>query len=247
MSGGVGPASDISLPKDEPSPPQNLPPKITPKQTTPLGFFTFRQLNSLAFMLVLSASGMISLQDFTVVIFSTIYIFFLSKFSFPKQSITQEQPVFNQKSKILTTYILFAAVIGLFLPILYIFEGILEGDKEGIKAAVPHVFLLASQVFMEGVSASCRFSLPIRVFVPVFYNSVRMFTLIEWLKDEFLRFGGGGEGLSRRLVVGRGLAVANFGLWSFNLFGFLLPVYLPKALQRYYGGNGTNASSSKGD
>ncbi|KAK9724647.1 hypothetical protein RND81_05G089400 [Saponaria officinalis] len=230
MSGGVGPSGDINLPQEKSISPQKL----------GLGSLNFRHLNSLAIMLITSATGMITLQDFGLVIFSTIYIYFLSKFSFPKQSNTQEQPVFNQKSKILSTYILFAAIIGLFLPILYIFEGILEGDKEGIKAAVPHVFLLASQVFMEGVSASSRFSLPIRVFVPVFYNSVRMVTLVEWFKSELFRVGEIGS--IRRMYVGRGLSVANLGLWGFNLFGFLLPVYLPKALQRYYGGGNTSNS-----
>ncbi|KAK9724651.1 hypothetical protein RND81_05G089800 [Saponaria officinalis] len=235
MSGGVGPTCDINLPKEKSISPQKL--------GLGLGFLNFRHLNSLAIMLITSATGMITLQDSGLVIFSTIYIYFLSKFSFPKQSNTQEQPVFNQKSKILSTYVLFAAILGLFLPILYIFEGILEGDKEEIKAAVPHVFLLASQVFMEGVSASSQFSLPIRVFVPVFYNSVRMVTLVEWFKSEFFRVGEIGS--VRRMYVGRGLSVANLGLWGFKLFGFLLPVYLPKALQRYYGGG--NTSDSKKD
>lgn len=94
---------------------------------------------------------------------------------------------------------------------------------------------------MEGVSVSGRFSLPIRVFVPVFYNSTRMFTLVEWFKYEMLnKVVGEGESL-RRLYVGRALAVANLGLWGFNLFGFLLPVYLPRAFKRYYTGNGSVA------
>lgn len=91
-----------------------------------------------------------------------------------------------------------------------------------------------SQVFMEGVAANDRFSTPIRVFVPVFFNSRRIFTLAEWLRDEFAKEDKEYGGSVRRLLVGRGLAVANMALWSFNLFGFLLPVYLPRAFKRYY-------------
>jgi len=195
-------------------------------------------------MTVLAASGMVGFQDLALVLFSIIYMHFLSKFAFPTLSPADRQPVFNRNSKILNLYVLFAAIIGLFLPILYIFEGILEGDKEGIKSAVPHVFLLASQVFMEGVSVSDRFSLPIRVFVPVFYNSVRMFTLVEWLEDQMIKVGVGEGSTRRRLYVGRALAVVNFGFWAYNLLGFLLPVYLPRAFNIYYT---VNASSYKKD
>lgn len=245
MSGRVGPSCDISLPKEEEQPHE----KQSSKQPTPTrrtrGFLTFRQLNCLAIMTVLAASGMVGFQDLALVVFSIIYMHFLSKFAFPTLSPADRVPVFDRNSKILNHYVLFAAIIGLFLPILYVFEGILEGDKEGIKAAVPHVFLLASQVFMEGFSVSDRFSLPIRVFVPVFYNSVRMFTLLEWLNNEMIKVGvGEGFTRSRRLYVGRALAVVNFGFWAYNLLGFLLPVYLPRAFKIYYT---ADASSSKKD
>ncbi|KAL1531406.1 hypothetical protein AAHA92_31548 [Salvia divinorum] len=119
--------------------------------------------------------------------------------------------VFGESNKLLSLYVAAAAAIGLFLPIAYIFEGVFEGDKEGIKAAAPHVFLLASQVFMEGLAFSGGFSLPIRVFADGRY-----------------------EGSARRLYVGRALAVANMAFWCFNLFAFLLPVYLPMAFRIYY-------------
>ncbi|PQM36526.1 uncharacterized protein Pyn_00990 [Prunus yedoensis var. nudiflora] len=122
---------------------------------------------------------------------------------------------------------------GLVLPIAYIFEGIMEGNKQGIKAAAPHVFILASQVFMDGVVFSDRFSTPIRVFVPVFYNSKRIFTLVEWLKNEFSKEEVYGTS-ARRLYLGRMLAVANLAFWSLNLFGFLLLVHLPASFKKYY-------------
>lgn len=237
MSGGVGPCSDIRLPnsKDE-NFPQTKSPKnnshLKPQQQQSNGFFTFRQLNVLAIIIVFSSSGMVSLEDFSFVLFSLIYIFFLSKIAFPQVSPQTQPPIFN--NKILYLYVSIGALIGLFLPIAYILHGIYEGDKEGIKAAAPHVFLLASQVFMEGVTFTDKFSLPIRVFVPVFYNSRRIFTIMEWLRSEISKVDQEYGGNMRRVNMGRALAAANMVFWCFNLFGFLLPVYLPKAFKIYY-------------
>ncbi|XP_021851557.1 uncharacterized protein [Spinacia oleracea] len=116
-----------------------------PKNGGEIFFLTFRQLNCLAVMVILGASGMVSLEDFGIFVFSAIYMCFLSKFAFPLNE-AQQKPVFDPDSKILGFYLLFTAVIGLFLPIFYIFYGIIGGDKDEIKAAVPHVFLLTSQV-----------------------------------------------------------------------------------------------------
>ncbi|KAL0382371.1 UNVERIFIED_CONTAM: hypothetical protein Scaly_0524400 [Sesamum calycinum] len=236
MSGGVGPTCDITLPKEEPPhQPDEVSAIKPPARRT---FFTFRQLNALAVAIVLSASGMVSAEEFTFVIFSVAYIYFISKVAFPPASPVPDPPVYGEKNTILSLYVVVGAVIGLFLPIAYIFEGILEGDKEGIKAAAPHVFLLASQVFMEGLTFSSRFSLPVRVLVPVFYNAMRILSVMEWVRNEFSKvesgYGIGIGGSGRRGSVGKALAAVNMGFWSFNLFGFLLPFYLPKAFKLYY-------------
>jgi hypothetical protein len=242
MSGGVGPTcNDISLPKEEEyehkqsyvaaSSKTNTKYPTTPRKA---GFLSFRQLNALAIIIIFSASGMVSPEDFAFVFFSLFYIYFMSKVAFPTLHPSKEPPVFTtRETKLLRLYVFVAAIIGLFLPVAYIFHGIFEGDKEGIKAATPHVFLLSSQVFMEGVAFSDRFSLPIRAFVPVCYNARRIFTIVDWLRTEVSKEYGGSK---RRLYVGRGLAIANLAFWCFNLFGFLLPVYLPRAFKRYYSG-----------
>ena len=116
--------------------------------------------------------------------------------------------VFDPKTKILGLYVFVGAIVGLFLTLAYIFEGIFEGDKEGIKAAAT-----AAQVFMEGVAFSDRFSIPIRVFVPVFYNSRRIFTHVDWLWNEITKVEQDYEGSTRRLHIGRALAVANLAFW----------------------------------
>ncbi|KAI4351705.1 hypothetical protein L6164_006039 [Bauhinia variegata] len=242
MSGGVGPTgSDITLPKEEHEvghkESQDSSLKINSQkipQPRKASFLSFRQLNCLAVVIVLSASGMVSPEDFAFVLFSIIYMFFMSKVAFPYQHPSKEPTVFNPQSKILRFYIFIGALVGLYLPIAYILEGIVEGDKQGIKAAAPHVFLLASQVFMEGVAFSDRFSTPIRVFVPVFYNSRRIFTIVDWLRTEIYKVDEEHSGSARRVMIGRALAVANMAFWCFNLFGFLLPIYLPKAFKMYY-------------
>ncbi|CAK9310795.1 unnamed protein product [Citrullus colocynthis] len=245
MSGGVGPTcSDISLPKEQESLHKEAwDPKQRPEIKLPGGgvgrrkaaaFLSFRQLNALAVVIIFSASGMVCAEDLAFVVFSMMYMYFISRVAFPTLGGAGEPTVFSPENRMLRLYVFFAAVVGLFLPIVYILEGFFEEDKEGIKAASPHVFLLASQVFMEGVAGKDRFSTPIRVFVPVFYNSRRIFTLAEWLRDEFAKEEKEYSGSMRRLLVGRALAVANMALWSFNLFGFLLPVYLPRAFKRYY-------------
>ncbi|CAN1195911.1 hypothetical protein LINPERPRIM_LOCUS32260 [Linum perenne] len=62
------------------------------------------------------------------------------------------------------TIVFISFLLGTLLPIAYI----LHGDRDRIKAAAPHVFLLASQLFMEGVAMSSgRFSLTVGIFVPV--------------------------------------------------------------------------------
>ena len=250
MSGGVGPTGcDISLPKEQElsfkeqqdqqqSLLKNLNKPTTPPQQHKVGtILSFNQLNSLAVVIVLSASGLVSPEDFAFVFFSLIYLHFIAKVAFPSLHPSRDpQEVFNPQNKLIQLYTLIGATIGLFIPIAYIFEGVFEGDKEGIKAAAPHVFLLDSQVFMEGVasSSSQRFSAPVRAFVPAFYNARRIFTIVDWLRSEVYKIDGEHSGSAWRIHVGRALAMANMAYWSFNLFGFLLPVFLPKVLKLYY-------------
>ncbi|KAL8217927.1 hypothetical protein R6Q57_021300 [Mikania cordata] len=219
MSGGVAP---IPLPNEKPS--------FNPRR----GLLSFQNLNAAALTVILAASGMIGVQDVIFVLLSFLYMFILAKIAFPTLSTTPAPPIFADHLHLLTVYVSIGAIVGLILPVAYIFHGVLEGDKEDVKAAAPHVFLLASQVLMEAVSFSGGFSLPIRVFVPVVYNSMRMYAIMDWVQHEMTKVNEGEYGSSRRLKVGRGLAMANMVFWGFNLFGFLLPVYLPKAFKKYY-------------
>ncbi|WCJ36673.1 hypothetical protein M5689_017858 [Euphorbia peplus] len=194
-------------------------------------FLSSTQLTSLAIITTLAANTLISLQDLAFVIFSIIYIYFLSIFAFPPPNPPQKPSVFDPKNRILPIYVSVGALVGLFLPLIYILQGIFSGNKEGVRAAAPHLFLLSCQVYLEGVVFSDKFAIPIHVFVPVFYNSKRIFSIVEWLVSEFSDVK---EGSGRRVQIGRGLALANMAFWGYNLFGFLLPVYLPRAFSKYY-------------
>lgn len=248
MSGGVGPTAggdDIRLPKEEEETEYHHHGAAAATAHSPRGrFFSFRQLNALAVVIVLSASGMVAAADIAFVLFSFVYLHLLSSTAFPPSSPVPDPPVFGFRNRLLASYVAAAALVGLVLPIAYILDGVLAGDKEGIKAAAPHVFLLAAQVFFEHVTFSGRFSLPMRAFVPIFYNTKRLFTLADWVRHEIGKVEGD-HGSPRRLFAGRALAFANLGLWAFNLFGFLLPVYLPRALKRYYCGGYNNSNNNK--
>lgn len=243
MSGGVSStASDINLPKEKEidyKEEEDIAPKTFNKSTpqNKVGFLSFTQLNSLAVVIILSASGMVSPEDFAFVFFSLFYMYFIAKVAFPFLNPSKDPQVFNPQSKLLQLYALTGATIGLFIPIAYILEGVFEGDKEGIKAATPHVFLLASQVFMEGVASSQKFSAPIRALVPAFYNARRIFTIVDWVRSEVYKMNQEHSGSAWRVTVGRALAMTNMAFWSFNLFGFMLPFYVPKVLKTYYSEN----------
>ncbi|CAE6236380.1 unnamed protein product [Arabidopsis arenosa] len=240
MSGGVGPTyNDITLPKEEEHQTQTS----TISTGKPAGFFSFRQLNILAIILVLSASGLVTIQDFIFTILTLIYFFVLSKLIFPPHNNpNRDAPLTSSTNKIFRIYVTSAGIIGLIIPICYIFEGIVEDDKNGVSAAAPHVFLLASQVFMEGLASMFGFSAPARILVPIVYNARRVLTLVEWIMSEFSREDGTGTVTVsvRRIYAGKVLAAVNLGIWSFNLFGVLIPVYLPRAFKRYYGSDKEN-------
>ncbi|KAE8658561.1 U-box domain-containing protein 32-like isoform X1 [Hibiscus syriacus] len=220
MSGGVGPTrNDISLPNEGIQGHEKSPKPANPVKT---GFLTLRQLNCLAVMIILAASGKVSREDLAFVVFSIVYMYFLLKVAFPRNVPPKDSVIFDLRNKILPLYLTAGAIIGLYLPMAYIIHGILESDTQGTKAAAPHVFLLTSQVFMEGVAFSNRLSIPIRVFVPVFYNSRRIFTLVDWMRSEFSKEDNEHVISGNRVYVGRVLALANMAFWCFYLLEFTL-------------------------
>lgn len=142
--------------------------------------------------------------------------------------------LFSYKYKIINL-----SISGLLFPICYIGDGIFRGDLHGAGAAAPHLFLLSGQAFTEPIGFSDKFSTPIGILGPVFYNARRIFALLDWVKAEFSdtqRPGG-----PVRLYGGRVIASVNTVMWFYNLFGLLLPVFLPRSCQIYF------SDDNKGD
>lgn len=126
-----------------------------------------------------------------------------------------------------TYYIMTFASAGILLPI----ATLILGPEDVKNAAAPHLFLLLSQINMEGVTNDVRYHNVIRLLVPIGFNAYRMSALVKWVN------------VARNTTAtiagfwyywGLGLAVVNLVLWAYNLFVFLLlratPAYFDPAV-----------------
>lgn len=136
----------------------------------------------------------------------------------------------------------------------YILGGFSRGDTESVLASSPHLFLLSCQILTENVIHGFRgVSLPVRALTPILYNAVRLTSLYRWVTRVLTRDAPpiSSEVLGRPLIIwsllvnrdvnlwssfGKALAVVNWLFWHFNLFGFLVCVFLPRAMAAYYQG-----------
>lgn len=94
---------------------------------------------------------------------------------------------------------------------------------QGIHVVARPLILLCVQAITE---SSCRSSpLPLRILVPVAYNSIRLGYLWNWalIPDEMA--------LGR---ISRFLGILNFLYWATNLFAFLIPVATMKYLRAHF-------------
>ncbi|WOL06079.1 hypothetical protein Cni_G14811 [Canna indica] len=207
---------------------------------------SFRHINALAIAAVLAASGVVPAADLAFVPLSFVYLHLFSVVAFPQLHPAPDPRVFSARDlRLLGAYVSASGVVSLLLPLAHITDCVLAGDKDGVRVAAPHVFLLNAQIFLEGVIFSWGYSLPVFAFVPIFYNTRRLFTIFDWVAREGGR-AKDGHAAARQVLAGRALAVANLCFWGFNLFGFLLPVYLPRVFKRYYSGhNNTTKAKDK--
>ncbi|KAJ1693742.1 hypothetical protein LUZ63_010440 [Rhynchospora breviuscula] len=187
---------------------------------------SFQHFTALTIVLLLAATSSVSFSDITFVVLSIPYLLLLSTITFPPPPSSSPPPVFSaQERRLLVFYVSVGGLVGLLLPLLQIIHSlVVVGESHMIAVTAPHLFLLSAQIFLEGVSFGYGFSLPARAAVPIIYNTKRLFTIADWVRHEV---GGG-------VSVGFVIALANTVFWGFNLLGFLLPVYLPRALKLYY-------------
>ncbi len=115
-------------------------------------------------------------------------------------------------------------VLGYVAPIVYVVTTILNGQQILSETIATNIFLLCCQITTEDVSKKVLTPLPIRVLIPLIYNTVRLGSLYDWV---FVCWNDMNQ-------IGKILAVGNFVYWGVNLFLFLIPVATMKYMRAYF-------------
>ncbi|KAK7282256.1 hypothetical protein RIF29_10899 [Crotalaria pallida] len=217
--------------------------KAAPSSGGMMGSLRVIELQLVAFILVFSASGLVPLLDLVFPALTSAYILALAHFAFPSHSTSSSssssstQEIFKG-SALFRMYVIAGTTIGLFLPLAYVLGGFARGDEHAVRSATPHLFLLSFQILTENIISSLSlFSPPVRALVPMIYTIRRIFVDIDWINDVWIN-----KSLPANAPVqdtawywfGKGLAVANMAYFCINLFGFLIPRFLPRAFERYF-------------
>lgn len=215
-----------------------------------MGSVSFLQVQMLAYITVFTVSGLVPISEMGFVVGTSLYVIVMSMLVFRPLKNEGREPLFRGH-RILQLYIVGGTVLGLFLPLGYVFGGFTRGDQSAVAAATPHLFLMSCQLLTESLISDVTFvSLPLRALVPIFYNARRLVSIGIWLRKVFAPDAPVGTWTT----FGRILAVGNAGFWAFNLLVFLVPVFLPMAFERYYAakhgwnleGSSTNTDAQPG-
>ena len=128
-------------------------------------------------------------------------------------------------SELYNRWLQLGLVLGIVAPLALIVRTSIQKSPAALVAnsCARSVFLLCCQAFSESVSRRLVTPLPLRIFIPVAYNTVRIGYLWQWVS------------LSG-LGIERGLSILNFAYWSLNLFGFLLPVAVTRYMRAHFFG-----------
>jgi hypothetical protein len=113
--------------------------------------------------------------------------------------------------------------VGLLGPVLLLVKYALDRQLAPAQACARPLFFLCCQALSEAISRRIMTPLPLRIFLPVAYNAMRLGYLWSWsLSTEVVG------------VAGRVLAIANLMYWCANLFGFLLPVATLRYMRAHF-------------
>ena len=122
------------------------------------------------------------------------------------------------------TWLRFGAVIGLILPLTSVlWYGFGKKDLVAAALAARPSFLLCCQAVTEATSRRLLAPLPLRIFIPVAYNAVRLAPLWNWALAT-----------TPLGPAGRALAIANYAYWTINLFAFLLPIGVIRYMRAHF-------------
>ncbi|OAY32314.1 uncharacterized protein LOC110630328 [Manihot esculenta] len=243
--------SGVSLATATRSEPNEVTTKATKPQSSPLdkqeqtmvggimGSLRVIELQLVAFIMVFSASGLVPLLDLIFPAFASAYILILARLAFPSTGgvSSGSQEIF-QGSKFFRLYAIVGTIVGLFLPLAYVLGGFARGDDHAVRSATPHLFLLSFQILTENIiSGLSLFSPPVRALVPLLYTGRRMLVILDWIQDVWLNKTLPANAQFKDVGwfwFGRILAAMNLLYFSVNLFGFLIPRFLPRAFEKYF-------------
>ncbi|RAL38658.1 unnamed protein product [Cuscuta campestris] len=208
-----------------------------------MGSLRLIELQLVAFIMVFSASGLVPLLDLVFPALTTAYLLALSRLAFPSHHGRRAaggygtQEIF-QGSRLFRVYVVVGTTVGLFLPLAYVLGGFARGDEHAVRSATPHLFLLSFQILTENIiSGLALFSPPVRALVPLLYTVRRIFVILDWVHDVWVNKSLPANAQFKEVAwfwFGRTLAGANMGYFCINLFGFLIPRFLPRAFERYF-------------
>ncbi|XP_043703817.1 uncharacterized protein LOC122653920 [Telopea speciosissima] len=211
-----------------------------------MGSLRVIELQLVCFIMVFSASGLVPLFDLVFPAFISAYLLALSSWVFPsrhhdgqgKRTMVGESSEIIKGSGLFRLYVVVGTTVGLFLPLAYVLGGFARGDDHAVRSATPHLFLLSFQILTENIiSGLSLFSPPVRALVPLLYTTRRIFVIIDWIYDVWFNKRLPANAELKDVVwfwFGKVLAAANFVYFSINLFGFLIPRFLPKAFESYF-------------
>ncbi|KAJ9169298.1 hypothetical protein P3X46_017505 [Hevea brasiliensis] len=169
-----------------------------------MGSLRVIELQLVAFIMVFSATGLVPLLDLVFPAFASAYILLLSRLAFPSNG-----RVSSGSQEIFQGSKFFW---------LYVIVGT-RVDTENI------------------ISGLSLFSPPVRALVPLLYTVRRIFVILDWIQDVWLNKTLPANAQAKDIAwywFGRILAAVNLLYFSINLFGFLIPRFLPRAFEKYF-------------
>lgn len=179
------------------------------------------ELQLVAFIMVFSASGLVSLLDLIFPVFASAYLVALSRLAFPTRASPATSREIFKGGRFFRFYVMMGTTIGLFLPLAYVLGGFARGDDHAVRSATPQLFLLSFQILTENViSGLSLFSPPVRALVPVLYTVRRIFVIIDWMADVWLNKdlppNSSLKVPSRRVLSSdpNSLSAIYYGIWS---------------------------------
>lgn len=130
-------------------------------------------------------------------------------------------------SKIYDTWLKLGVATGLLGPLTMLSWYIYHSNMEAARWCARPIFLLCCQAVSEAFSRRVMAPLPLRILIPIAYNSIRVLYIWNWFTAPTS---------SAVDIVGRILAGANLFYWSVNLLAFLLPIASIRYMRAHFFG-----------